>query len=359
MAADEGGTAGPAGRVTIAEIARQAGVSVPTVSRVVNGRSDVSPRTRALVEELLRRHDYRRRPAAGPGAALLDLVFNDLDSPWAVEIIRGVEEVAHAAGVGTVVSAIHGRSGDAREWMRNLRARASDGVILVTSDLDPLLHEELRVLGVPLVVVDPAGSPTLDAPTIGAANWSGGMAATRHLLSLGHRRIAMIAGPPRLLCSRARFDGYRAALEGAGLTVDDELVVPGDFRPESGFTGCSALLDLPRPPTAVFAASDQMALGAIEALRQRGLRVPQDMSLVGFDDLPEVRWSAPPLTTVRQPLAEMGKLAVRTVLGLARAERPDAPRVELGTELVVRASTAPCDPRESGPQVPSGRYGAL
>ncbi|MGP4006657.1 LacI family DNA-binding transcriptional regulator [Streptomyces sp. 4N124] len=330
------------GRVTITDIARQAGVSVPTVSRVVNGRSDVSPQTRARVEDLLRRHGYRRRPATSTArAALLDLVFNSLDSPWAVEIIRGVEEAAHEAGVGTVVSAIHGRSGDAREWMRNLRARASDGVILVTSALEPVLYEELRILGVPLVVVDPAGSPALDAPTIGAANWSGGMAATEHLLALGHRRIGLIAGPPRLLCSRARLDGYRTALESADLTLDDTLVVPGDFHPESGFTGCNTLLDLPDPPTAVFAASDQMALGAIEALRRRGLRVPEDMSVVGFDDLPEVRWSAPPLTTVRQPLADMGKLAVRTVLRLARGEQPDSPRVELGTELVVRSSTAP------------------
>ncbi|WP_328441653.1 LacI family DNA-binding transcriptional regulator [Streptomyces sp. NBC_00444] len=330
------------GRVTITEIARQAGVSVPTVSRVVNGRSDVSPHTRARVEDLLRRHGYRRRPTtSATRAALLDLVFNSLDSPWAVEIIRGVEEAAHTAGVGTVVSAIHGRSGGAREWMRNLRARASDGVILVTSALEPLLYEELRILGVPLVIVDPAGSPALDAPTIGAANWSGGMAATEHLLALGHRRIGLIAGPPRLLCSRARLDGYRTALESAGITLDDTLVVPGDFHPESGFTGCNVLLDLPDPPTAVFAASDQMALGAIEALRRRGLRVPEDMSVVGFDDVPEVRWSAPPLTTVRQPLADMGKLAVRTVLRLARGEQPDSPRVELGTELVVRSSTAP------------------
>lgn len=332
----------PRGRVTITEIARQAGVSVPTVSRVVNGRSDVSPRTRARVEELLQRYGYRRRPAApGTRAALLDLVFHDLDSPWAVEIIRGVEEVAQAEGVGTVVSAIHGRSGAARDWMRNLRARASDGVILVTSALDTDLHDELRALGVPLVVVDPAGSPALEAPTIGAANWAGGLAATEHLLSLGHRRIGLIAGPPRLLCSRARFDGYRAALEGAGLTFDEALVVPGDFHPESGFAGCEKLLDLPEPPTAIFAASDQMALGAIEALRRRGLRVPEDMSLVGFDDLPEVRWSAPPLTTIRQPLSDMGKLAVRTALKLTRNEPPDTPRVELGTELVVRASTAP------------------
>ncbi|MDT0615857.1 LacI family DNA-binding transcriptional regulator [Streptomyces lancefieldiae] len=343
MAADEAGAgAGGRSRVTITDIARRAGVSVPTVSRVVNGRSDVSPGTRARVEDLLRRYGYRKRAVApGRRAALIDLVFNDLDSPWAVEIVRGVEEVAHAAGVGTVVSAIHGRSGDARQWMRNLRARASDGVVLVTSALEPVLHQELRILGVPLVVIDPAGSPALDVPTVGAANRAGGMAATEHLLALGHRRIGLIAGPPRLLCSRARLDGYRAALEGADVTVDESLIVPGDFHPESGFAGCEALLDLPEPPTAVFATSDQMALGAIEALRRRGLRVPEDMSVVGFDDLPEVRWSAPPLTTVRQPLADMGKLAARTVLRPAQDEQSDTSRVELGTELVLRSSTAP------------------
>ncbi|MFG3497420.1 LacI family DNA-binding transcriptional regulator [Streptomyces sp. NPDC047928] len=343
------------GKVTITDIAREAGVSVPTVSRVVNGRSDVSPATRARVEDLLKEHGYRRRPGApGDRAALLDLVFNDLDSPWAVEIIRGVEEVAHAAGMGTVVSAIHGRSGDARQWMRNLRARASGGVILVTSVLEPVLHEELRRLGVPLVVIDPVGSPALDAPTVGATNWAGGMAATEHLLRLGHRRIGFVAGPPRLLCSRARLDGYRAALEGAGIAVDETLIVPGDFYHASGFTGCNTLLDLAEPPTALFAASDQMALGAVEALRRRGLRVPEDMSVVGFDDLPEVRWSAPPLTTVRQPLAEMGKSAVRTVLRLTRGEEPDSPRVELATELVVRASTAGTTGRR-GAASPSSR----
>ncbi|GAA2350348.1 LacI family DNA-binding transcriptional regulator [Streptomyces cuspidosporus] len=347
-----GAESGARSRVTITAIAQEAGVSVPTVSRVVNGRSDVSPETRARVENLLRRHGYRRRQAAPGGrAALVDLVFNDLDSPWAVEIIRGVEEVAHQDGVGTVVSAIHGRAGAARQWMKNLRARASDGVILVTSVLEPVLHEELRRLNVPIVVVDPAGSPALDAPTIGATNWAGGMAATEHLLGLGHRRIGFIAGPPRLLCSRARLDGHRAALEAAGVPYDQALVAQGDFYHESGFVGCDRLMDTDTPPTAVFASSDQMALGAIEALRRRGLRVPEDVSVVGFDDLPEVRWSAPPLTTVRQPLAEMGKLAARTVLRQARGEEVESPRVELATALVVRASTAP--PSTAAPGDPS------
>jgi LacI family transcriptional regulator len=329
-------------RITITAIAKEAGVSVPTVSRVVNGRSDVSPQTRARVEEILRLHGYRRRTARSRGpAGLVDLVFNDLDSPWAVEIIRGVEDVAHATGVGTVLSAIHRRSSSTRQWLQNLRARATDGVILVLTDLPLPIHAELRRLGVPVVVVDPVGAPAMEVPTIGATNWTGGMQATEHLISLGHRRIGFIAGPPRLLCSRARLDGYRAALEAAGLHVDRELLREGDFYHESGFAGGASLLDAGQPPTAIFASSDQMALGVHEAVRQRGLRVPDDVSVVGFDDLPEVRWSSPPLTTVRQPLSEMGQLAARTVLRLAAGERIESLRVELATDLVVRDSTAP------------------
>ncbi|HZC27527.1 MAG TPA: LacI family DNA-binding transcriptional regulator [Actinopolymorphaceae bacterium] len=329
-------------RVTITAIAREAGVSVPTVSRVVNGRADVSPQTRERVEELLHRRGYRRRqPRSRDDASLIDLVFNDLDSPWAVEIIRGVEEVAHGARVGAVISAIHGRAASAHQWMKNVRTRATDGVILVTSVLDPPLQAELDRLDVPTVVVDTAGVPALDVPTIGATNWAGGLSATEHLLELGHRRIGFIAGPPRLRCSMARLDGYRAGLTGAGLAVDDDLVRQGDFYHQSGFECGRALLQLADPPTAIFASNDQMAFGVYEACRQRGLRVPDDVSVVGFDDLPEARWSSPPLTTVRQPLCEMGILATRTVLRLARGEKIESPRVELATNLVVRVSTAP------------------
>jgi LacI family transcriptional regulator len=328
-------------RVTITAIAREAGVSVPTVSRVVNGRSDVSPQTRERVEELLRLRGYRRRqPRPRDDASLIDLVFHDLDSPWAVEIIRGVEDVAHAARVGMVVSAIHGRSESAQQWMQNVRARATDGVILVTSILEGPLQEELDRLDVPTVVVDTAGVPPLDVPTIGATNWAGGLAATDHLLELGHRRIGVIAGPPRLRCSMARLDGYRAALAAAGVPLDDRLIWQGDFYPQSGFEGGDALLGLDDPPTAFFASNDQMAFGVYEAIRQRGARVGPDVSVVGFDDLPEARWSSPPLTTVRQPLSDMGVLATRSVLRLARGEPVENPRIELATDLVVRHSTA-------------------
>ncbi|WP_052396938.1 LacI family DNA-binding transcriptional regulator [Streptomyces sp. NRRL F-5123] len=330
-----------AGRVTIADIAREAGVSLPTVSRVLNGRSDVAAATRRRIEDLLAEHGYRRRAGSGASRAnLIDLVFNDLDSPWAVEILRGVEKVAHAAGVGAVVSAVHHHAASMQQWLVGVRSRNSDGVILVTSQPAPQLNAELRRLGMPLVVIDPAGVPTFDIPTIGATNWAGGRSAVLHLLGLGHRRIGIITGPPALLCSRARLDGYRAALESAGAEVDDALVREGDFSHESGFTLGAELLAAARPPTAVFASSDQMALGVYEAARQRGLRVPDDLSVVGFDDLPQARWSPPPLTTVRQPLAEMGAAAADMLLQLVQGRTPDVLRVELSTSLVVRDSSA-------------------
>lgn len=190
-----------------------------------------------------------------------------------------------------------------------------------------------------MVVVDPVGGPMLDAPAIGATNWAGGLSAVEHLLSLGHRRIGVVTGPRELLCSQARLDGYRAALTAAGIGLDAELVHEGDFYHESGFTSGRAMLAAADRPSAIVASSDQMAFGVYEAVRQRGLRVPDDVSVVGFDDLPEVRWSSPPLTTVRQPLAEMGALAARTVLRLAAGDEAESPRVELATSLIVREST--------------------
>jgi LacI family transcriptional regulator len=346
--AEESDQASPSKRVTAAQIAHEAGVSVPTVSRVLNGHAYVAPQTRERVERLLELRGYRRRGRSGPVVRLVDLVFNDLDSPWAVEIIRGVEAVTHSAGVGCVVSAIHDHTDSARQWLHSVTERGCDAVILVTSELQPDVRRELQQLDVPLVVVDPTGGPQGRSPTIGATNWAGGYSATQHLLALGHRRIGLIAGPPRLLCSRARTDGYRSALEAAAVPADPQLIREGTFYHESGFVRGRELLALPDPPTAIFACSDQMAFGLFEALRQAGLRVGADVSVVGFDDLPEARWSSPPLTTVRQPLADMGSLAARTALRLINHETLQTPRLELATELVVRESTTAPPPSAKG-----------
>src|SRR4051812_5565265 len=243
-------------RVTIAHVADVAGVSVPTVSKVVNGRADVAPHTRERVERALREQGYRRRASARDTRVdLLDVVFNELESPWAMEIIKGVEEVARENGLGVVLSAQEGPGALGRSWVEAVAARRSAGLILVMSELTPEQVARLRARSVPFVVVDPAGEPAAGVPSVGATNWNGGLTATRHLLELGHTRIGMIGGPPDMLCSRARVDGYRAALETAGLTVDPELIKWGTFHVEAGYDHGRALLQLPEPPTAIFAGS--------------------------------------------------------------------------------------------------------
>jgi LacI family transcriptional regulator len=194
------------------------------------------------------------------------------------------------------------------------------------------------------VVIDPVDLPDTDLASVGATNWAGGLAATEHLLSLGHRRIAAIGGPREMLCTQARIDGYRAALERAGVEFDRRLVLYGDFRHEGGFRASRDLLAMADRPTAIFAGSDQQAMGAYEAARQAGLQIPRDLSVVGFDDLPLCQWLSPPLTTVRQPLEEMGRLAARTLFQQLDGEPLVSPRIELATDLRVRLSTAPPAP---------------
>jgi DNA-binding LacI/PurR family transcriptional regulator len=215
------------------------------------------------------------------------------------------------------------------------------GVIAVFADLSLPMREQMRTRGIPFVVIDPTGEPLHDTPSVGATNWSGGLTATRHLLGLGHRRIGVIGGPEWILCSRARLDGYRAAMDEAGVTVDPALISHGEFHVAEGIERGRALLALPDPPTAIFAGNDLQALGVYQAARERRLHIPEDLSVVGFDDLPVAQWVGPPLTTVRQPLVEMAVTAAELVLAMSRGAQPAQPRVELATELVIRESTAP------------------
>ncbi|WP_241003034.1 LacI family DNA-binding transcriptional regulator [Streptomyces sp. CB01881] len=337
---------------TLAEIAQEAGVSAPTVSKVLNGRADVAPATRERVEKLLRQHGYRRRGGDTRTSPLLDLVFHELDSSWATEVIRGVENVAREEGLSIVLSESAGRLTPGQSWVDGVLARRPTGVLLVLSRLERSQQEQLAGRGIPFVVLDPAGDPGQQVTCPRTTNWDGGLAATRHLLDLGHRRIGLIGGPARMMCSRARADGYRAALDMAGIAYDPELVRAGDFHHEAGRRIGVELLGRPDRPTAVFAGNDLQALGLYEAARELGLRVPEDLSVVGFDDLPLARWVGPPLTTVRQPLTEMAEVAARLVIDLARGARPAALRVDLATTLVERSSTAP--PREAAGTVGGG-----
>jgi DNA-binding LacI/PurR family transcriptional regulator len=335
-------TVGRSGRpVTLATIAKLAGVSVPTVSKVINGRSDVSADTRRRVEATIREHGYQRSDRTTKQSGLIEVLFHELESAWALEIIMGVEQVAREHGLALVMSEMQGRRIPGRGWIEGVLARRPTGVIAVFSDLSESMRAQLRTRGIPFVVVDPTGEPLHDTPSIGATNWNGGLAATRHLLGLGHRRIGVICGPEHILCSRARLDGYRAAMDEAGVPIDPDLIRHGAFHVKDGVKEGRALLRLPDRPTAIFAGNDPQAFGVYQAAREARLHIPEDLSVVGFDDLPVASWVGPPLTTIRQPLVQMAVTAARLVLTLAKGEQPSQTRIELATELIVRESTAP------------------
>jgi len=329
-------------RVTLARVAEEAGVSLSTISKVLNGRSDVSAATRGRVEALLAERGYVRRGGRSEShAELIELVFHELDPIWSMELIDGVESVAKANGLSVVLTVSGSRHAPDPDWIEGVMRRRPVGIVLVFSELAPEYRERLRSRAIPFVIVDPAGDPSPDAPSVGSANWSGGLAATRHLIELGHRRIAAITGPEDMMCSLARVDGYRSAMNSAGLPIDEGWIRFGDFHVEGGRDRARELLALPDAPTAIFAGSDLQALGVLDAVREAGLRVPDDVSIVGYDDIPLARWVSPRLTTVHQPLRRMGEEAARLAIRLADEPVETTPRMDLATSLVVRDSTAP------------------
>ncbi|MEU3253596.1 substrate-binding domain-containing protein [Streptomyces sp. NPDC006997] len=341
-----GSPSAPAAGPTLAVVAREAGVSVPTASKVVNGREDVAPETRRRVTEALDRLGYVRRPRfdAARAPKLVDVVVHSLDSSWSGAVLRGVEQAAYDAGLEIVVSAGLARARPGRPergWLDKFTVRGSAGVLFNLAELTEAQYAWLEQHRIPFVMIDPAGDVPPGVVSVGAANWQGGVTATEHLLALGHQRVAVVAGPRRAPGGGARIAGYRSALTSAGIGHRPEYVLHAGSEEAGARRRTHELLDLPEPPTAVFVCSDRMALGVYEALAERGLRVPVDISVVGFDDLPEARWAAPPLTTVRQPLAEMAATALRLLVRMMDGDRPESTRTELSTRLVERESTAP------------------
>ncbi|MER7274763.1 LacI family DNA-binding transcriptional regulator [Dactylosporangium sp. NPDC000244] len=327
------------GDLPVAEIAQLAGVSQPTVSKVLNGRAGVGDATRRRVESLLREHGYRR-PAAAPGTAGVEVLFSGMLSYIAMEVVRGIEDVAAARDLTVSATDIGRRAAAGQSWIEPLLLRRPVGVVAAFAGFTAAHLELLDAGDIPVVTLDPIGDlhPT---PSVGSTNWSGALAATRHLLGLGHRRIGVITGPVKDLSARARLDGFRAGLDAADVPFDEGLRRGGVFTFEDGRDLGLELLRRPDRPTAVVCGDDLQALGVYEAARICGLRIPDELSVVGFDDIEQCAWCGPPMTTVRQPFAEMGAAAAQLVLALAAGERPARSRVELGVTLVVRGSTAP------------------
>ena len=330
------------GVVTLDMVAQLAGVSASTVSRILNGTAKVTDDKRAAVDAAITELGFVPNPMArglaGGRTLSIGVITQAIDSPFYGGSLRGIEDELDRAGYSPLFVSGHWNAAEEARCIAMLQARRVDGIIVLTGRMS---DNALRTCAkrMPLVVT----GRTLKAKNLVALNFNNTEAArlaTQHLIDLGHRRIAFIAGDAVHPDAMERQAGYRAALQAAGIAFNPELVVPGLFTEESGLTAVNRLLDSRHRFTAIFASNDQMALGASLALHRRGLRVPQDVSVVGFDDLPVARFVVPPLTTVQNPAYEMGQLAAGVMLQLLRGEKPQA-EVPL-PNVMVRESTGRC-----------------
>lgn len=329
----------------LAEIAKLVGVSTPTVSKVLNERKDVAEQTRAKVWAALEEAGYRS-PAqrrTTPGPEVVEVVFHSINTSYASSLLNGILEYAASADVEIVVSATRSVPAEGLDLGRKAQRMIDErraGMIVVTSAFSPSHLNAFRRRRIPVVVVDPLNPPPADVVSVGAANFAGGRAAVDHLLDLGHRRIAYLGGPESAEYNQARLHGYMSALMARGIEVDPALVVHGKLQADHGIEGLRELTTRTTLPTAIFACNDAIAVGVMREARRVGIRIPEDLSIVGFDGTALAEDSIPALTSVAQPLLEMGRTALRTVLHQAQGEPLDSHRVELATQLVVRESTA-------------------
>jgi LacI family transcriptional regulator len=328
---------------TLEEVARLAGVSRSTVSRVINDHPSVRPETRQAVWESIRESGYRPHAVARSlvtkrtqivGMVIPEVVTSLFTDPFFPILLRGATEACNEHGYQLMLS-LFSSSADRQEIYQGLVRNAYlDGVIVASAAVDDPLISDLLRDGMPFVAV---GRSRIErVHSVDVDNVGGTQMAVGYLIRLGHRRIGTITGRPDMTAGEDRLEGYRRALGSHGIAVDEDLIVEGDFTESSGRAGMQRLLRA--EPSAVFVASDMMAVGALRALRQAGLRVPQDISLASFDDIPMALATEPPLTTVRQPIARMAALAVETLLDLIEAPGSGPRRIVLPTELVIRES---------------------
>lgn len=327
---------------TIREVASLAGVSTTTVSHVINNTRFVSAEVRQRVLDAMAELNYRpnvlARSLRRGETNTLGLILPDSANPFFAEIGRAIEDAAFEAGYNVILGNSENQLAKEQVYVDVLIKKQVDGLIFVATgnqspSLDHLIHNRL-----PLVVVDRRLS-NVEVDTVLTDNLFGGLSATHHLLELGHRRIACITGPSNLTPSAERVIGYRRALEEYGVGIDEGLILRGDFHPSSGYATTVELIRSRSRPTAIFACNDMMAIGALRALSEAGLQVPQDCSLVGFDDIELASYTTPPLTTIRQDKNAIAKAAVNLLL--ERIADPDLPartRI-LPTQLISRLST--------------------
>jgi LacI family transcriptional regulator len=363
-------------KLTIRDIAQLAGVSTATVSRVLNNKPDVDPTTREHVMQVVQEHGFvpsvTASSLAGGRSPLLGVLVPSLTWPLMPQIMQSVADVIEQTSYELVLYSISHRTDRSGLIDRILATRLIDGLLAVYPDglagaesTAPINREssthlrEIYERGFPVVVLDDQSLPG-PVPWVGPDNRVGAYEAVRHLIRHGHRRIAYVQGPLQYQCSHDRYAGYQQALAEAHIAIDPALIVQGDFSTASGRTATAQLLALAERPTAVFAANDQMAYGVLSASEAQGLRIPDDLAIIGFDDIALSAHTRPALTTVRQPFAEMGRSATEMLLALVSAPRLFGgglysergqpvgaradfalrmpTRVQWPTELVVRAS---------------------
>ena len=325
--------------MTIGDVAAQAGVSIATVSKVINGRYGVAPatleRVQAVIDELGYESSLVARSLRSRRTNVLGIVVADIE-PFSAELLKGAGAAIRERGYELIVYSGSGHGKDHSGWERRYISRLggtlTDGIILVTPtvlDVDD---------GTPVVAVDPHTGPS-NLPSVHSDNLAGAITATRHLLELGHRRIGFLAGRPDLESARQREQGYCRALSDAGLPVDTNLIRVGDYELEMSQEPARQLLTLDDRPTAVFAANDLSAMQTMHVARTLGLAIPHDVSVVGFDNIPESALIEPPLTTIDQSIQEMGRRAVELLIAVIEGETGLTQQITLPTRLVVRQST--------------------
>lgn len=331
---------GAGGRVTMQQVAAEAGVSISTVSKVINGRYGVSAETFANVTAVIDRLGYEAslvaRSLRNSRTNVIGVLVADFE-PFSTEVLKGAADAIRGTGYELVAYSAGGRVDEHVGWERRYLSRVMgtlvDGALLVTPTVTDVQYDG------PVVAVDPhTGSSSL--PTVASDNLQGARLAVDHLVGLGHRRIGMVTGRPDLISAELREQGYREALAAAGLDIDESLLRLGAFDPDVARDAARELLTLPEPPTAIFAANDGTALVTLEVAAELGIDVPGRLSVVGFDNVPESALAVPPLTTVQQPMRQMGHDAIAMLVDLIRGDGLDETHVMLETTLVPRGTTA-------------------
>ena len=330
-------------KVTIVDVAAEAGVSFGTVSRVINNDIHVKPETRVRVLEAMQQLGFvanrQARSLAGGKTNTIGVLVPDLGTGYIGEIIRGIDSELSLIGLDLILFTTHRAASKEVSYVSDLAKGMVDGLLLVLPRNPIDYVGTLTRRNFPFVLIDHQGTGE-ECPAVGATNWQGAYTATEYLIRLGHQRIGFITGSMDLGCAVDRLEGYRSALRTHHIPELPGLIYEGTFFQPDGYAGASAMLDGMSPPTAIFASNDVMAMGVMDAVRNRGLRIPDDISVVGFDNIPQSALVYPPLTTVQQPLEQMGRVATQMLLGILKNPEKDTNRIELPTELIIRASTS-------------------